>query len=53
MAPEVIVAILDYQFRVSSREAYVSPTRGAQGDALKTVLAMGFAIDGEMGETII
>ena len=43
---------LDYNVRVSSREAYVSPSRGAQGNALKTILAMPFALDGEAGETI-
>ena len=35
--------------RVSSREAYVSPTRGAQGNALKTIVAMPFVLDGERG----
>ena len=35
----------DYTIRVSSREAYVSPTRGAQGNALKTILAMGYVLD--------
>lgn len=40
-----IKSILDYNIRVSSREAYVSPTRGAQGNALKTVLAMGYVLD--------
>ena len=30
---------------MSSREAYVSPTRGAQGNALKTILAMGYVLD--------
>ena len=46
--------MLDYAVRVSSREAYVSPTRGAQGNALKTLLAMGFALDSEEPvETII
>ena len=39
----VVQKILDYSVRVSSREAYVSPTRGAQGNALKTILAMPFA----------
>jgi hypothetical protein len=53
MAPDTVADILDYTSRVSSREAYVSPTRGAQGNALKTILAMGFALDGERGETII
>jgi DNA topoisomerase VI subunit B len=41
---QTIESILDYKFRVSSREAYVSPTRGAQGNALKTILAMGFVL---------
>ena len=53
IAPDTVTAILDYNSRVSSREAYVSPTRGAQGNALKTVLAMPFVLDGERGETII
>jgi DNA topoisomerase VI subunit B len=48
-----VVDILDYTVRVSSREAYVSPTRGAQGNALKTLLAMPFALDGSIGETRI
>src|SRR4030095_5844965 len=42
-----IRSILDYSIRVSSREAYVSPTRGAQGNALKTILAMGYVLDRE------
>jgi hypothetical protein len=42
-----IKSILDYTIRVSSREAYVSPTRGAQGNALKTILAMGYVLDRE------
>jgi DNA topoisomerase VI subunit B len=53
ISPETVADILDYSVRVSSREAYVSPTRGAQGNALKTVIAMGFALDGEHGETVI
>jgi DNA topoisomerase VI subunit B len=44
---ETIKSILDYTIRVSSREAYVSPTRGAQGNALKTILAMGYVLDRE------
>src|SRR6516225_3396134 len=50
---KTIADILDYRVRVSSREAYVSPSRGAQGNALKTILAMGFALTGERGETVI
>jgi DNA topoisomerase VI subunit B len=53
IAPETVADIIDYTARVSSREAYVSPTRGAQGNALKTVLAMPFALDEERGETIL
>jgi hypothetical protein len=47
--PATIKSILDYTIRVSSREAYVSPTRGAQGNALKTILAMGYVLDRERG----
>jgi DNA topoisomerase VI subunit B len=47
IATETITSILDYTIRVSSREAYVSPTRGAQGNALKTILAMAYVLDRE------
>jgi DNA topoisomerase VI subunit B len=46
---ETIKSVLDYTIRVSSREAYVSPTRGAQGNALKTILAMGYVLECEIG----
>ena len=42
---DTIRAVCDYTIRVSSREAYVSPSRGAQGNALKTILAMGYVLD--------
>ena len=45
LGAETIDSVLDYTIRVSSREAYVSPTRGAQGNALKTILAMGYVLD--------
>jgi DNA topoisomerase VI subunit B len=45
-----IDGILDYTIRVSSREAYASPTRGAQGNALKTILPMGYVLDERRGE---
>jgi DNA topoisomerase VI subunit B len=48
-----VKSILDFNTRTSSREAYVAPTRGAQGNALKTVLAMPFAIDHKDAVTII
>src|SRR4051812_47195285 len=50
---ETITDMLDFAVRVSSREAYVSPTRGAQGNALKTILAMPFVLDGERGRVEI
>jgi DNA topoisomerase VI subunit B len=53
LSPETVIDMLDYTSRVSSREAYVPPTRGAQGNALKTILAMPFALDGERGEILI
>ncbi len=46
---ETIKGVLDYDVRVSSREAYVSPTRGAQGNALKTIVGMPFALDNDIG----
>jgi hypothetical protein len=50
---ETIEKILDYSVRVSSREAYVSPSRGQQGNALKCIIAMPFALDGKRGSTVI
>jgi hypothetical protein len=44
-----VASVLDYSVRVSSREAYSAPTRGAQGNALKTILAMGYVIARAMG----
>ena len=44
---KTIEGVLDFTVRVSSREAYVSPTRGAQGNALKTIIAMPFVLGQE------
>ena len=41
--------VLDFSVRVSNREAYVAPDRGAQGNALKTIIAMPFVLDGTEG----
>src|SRR3954462_12588296 len=49
---QTISSILDYTIRVSSREAYVSPTRGAQGNALKTLLAMDYVLQGASGDAV-
>jgi DNA topoisomerase VI subunit B len=46
-----IDGVLDYSIRVSSREAYVSPTRGAQGNALKTILPMAYVLNEHQGES--
>ena len=52
--PETINGIINYNVRVSSREAYISPTRGRQGNALKTILPMGYVLGGKVkGETWI
>jgi Histidine kinase-, DNA gyrase B-, and HSP90-like ATPase len=54
---KTIKDVLDFNSRVSSREAYVSPTRGAQGNALKVIVCMPYALaDGhreQRGKTII
>jgi len=41
---EVVRRLLDYEVRVSDKAAYRSPTRGAQGNALKTVIGIPYAI---------
>ena len=51
--PDVVDRLLDFSIRVSSREAYVAPDRGAQGNALKTIVAMPFVLDGEQGRVDI
>jgi hypothetical protein len=52
---QTIAGIIDYNVRVSSREAYISPTRGRQGNALKTILPMAYVLDdsNNKGETWI
>ena len=50
---DVVEHVLDFSIRVSSREGYVSPTRGAQGNALKTLVCMPFVLDGCRGRTLI
>ena len=53
IAADTVTKLLDYRKKTSSREAYVGPSRGAQGNALQTLLAMPFALDGSRGETTI
>jgi hypothetical protein len=49
-AAATIAGVLNYGVRVSSRAAYCSPTRGAQGNALKTILPMAYVLDEGRGE---
>jgi DNA topoisomerase VI subunit B len=51
--PETVAGVLDFARRTSTREKYVSPTRGAQGNALKTLIAMPYALDGSEGKVEI
>jgi DNA topoisomerase VI subunit B len=51
--PETVASILDFTTRTSSREAYVAPDRGRQGNAIKCILAMPFVLDGEQGRVDI
>jgi hypothetical protein len=53
ITPDVVERLADLRTKTSSREAYVTPTRGAQGNALQTILAMPFALDGTSGRTVI
>jgi DNA topoisomerase VI subunit B len=49
---ETVEKLIDYSARTSSRAAYASPTRGAQGNALQTIIAMPFALAREDCETV-
>ena len=52
--PQVVESIPDFMRRVSSRAAYVSPMRGAQGNALKTIVAIPYVLsEGSRGEVTI
>jgi DNA topoisomerase VI subunit B len=44
--PAIIERILNFDTRTSDKSAYRAPTRGAQGNALKTVLGMPCALQG-------
>jgi len=42
--PKVVKKVLDYSVFVSDKAAYRSPTRGAQGNALKTVIGIPYSL---------
>ncbi len=44
LSADVVRGVIDFGVRVSSKDAYISPTRGAQGNALKTVLAIPYVL---------
>jgi hypothetical protein len=44
--PEVVERICDFSVLVSDKAAYVSPTRGQQGNGLKTVIGIPYALGG-------
>jgi DNA topoisomerase VI subunit B len=46
ISPEIIAKVLDFSTRTSDKAAYRSPTRGAQGNALKTVIGIPHALGG-------
>jgi len=46
LQPKMLERILDFGSRTSDKTAYVSPTRGAQGNAFKTVLAIPYVLGG-------
>jgi DNA topoisomerase VI subunit B len=52
ITPDVVARILDFSSRTSDKAAYVSPTRGAQGNALKTVLAIPYILNQERTGTV-
>ena len=45
IAPETVRRILNFQTRTSDKSAYRAPTRGLQGNALKTILGMPCALN--------
>jgi DNA topoisomerase VI subunit B len=52
--PEVVAKICDYSTRTSDKRAYVSPTRGTQGNAWKTLLAIPYVLnEGTPATTVI
>ncbi len=51
---DVVKSVLDFNIRGSSKDAYISPTRGAQGNALKTLIAIPYVLNsGQSGKVQI
>lgn len=43
--PETVARTLDFSTRTSDKAAYISPTRGQQGNALKTILGIMYVLE--------
>lgn len=52
LQPETVQRILNFNTRTSDKSAYRTPTRGAQGNALKTVIGMPCALGSRVPLTI-
>ena len=50
---ETLQGALDFTIRASNREMYVAPDRGAQGNALMTLLSMPYVLDPEHGRLLV
>jgi hypothetical protein len=50
---ETIAGAMDFTVRCSNREMYVAPDRGAQGNALMTLLSMPYVVDPAGGKLVI
>jgi Histidine kinase-, DNA gyrase B-, and HSP90-like ATPase len=53
MKSALVKALTDYASRSSSKAAYASPTRGAQGNAMQIVLALGYALAPEGDSRVV
>ena len=51
--PEVVAGSLDFTTRTTDKALYVAPTRGRQGNAMKTIWAAPFVVSGGTGEVTI
>jgi DNA topoisomerase VI subunit B len=49
---DVVRGVTDFAVRVSSKDAYISPTRGQQGNALKTIMAIPYVLSDGQPQTI-
>ena len=52
LAEKIVRKSLDFSTRTSDKQLYISPTRGAQGNALKTVFAIPYVLSGRNPGTI-